>query len=151
MDLLGIGGGLFWAGALMVGGGLALAWSRLGRHGGLERSRTLHVIFDDDSPLKQPGNRADYRAFLGGVFGAGFGAVTLFSGVTSGDMRERGVCVQACRREGFESGVFAPSAVERTPQGGAQRACWCVGPAGSQELPQQRLQPPSMPALPGSR
>lgn len=151
MDLLGIGGGLFWGGIAMVGGGIALAWSRLKRHGGLERTRTLHVIFDDDSPMKQPPHQGDGRLFLAGVFGAGFGLVTVFTGVTTDDIRELGVCVQACRREGYPAGQFAPSAVASAPGGGAERACWCVSPAGSHELSQQGLRPPSTPALPGSR
>ena len=151
MDLLGIGGGFFWAGLAMCGGGFALAWSRLARHGGLDRSRTLHVIFDDSSPLKRPESRSDHRLFLVGVFGAALGTVTVFTGITTGDARELGVCAQACRQAGFAVGRFGPSTVERTPQGNPQRACWCVGPAGSQELPQQRLTPPSGPALPGAR
>lgn len=148
MDLLGPFGGLFWLGLLMIGGGFTLAYRTVARHGGLDRTKTLHVIFDDDSPMKRPEAGSDHRRFLAGVFIAAFGLVNLFTGVTTGDMRERAVCAQACRREGFPAGGFGPSAVERRPDGVPERACWCVGPAGSRELPQTQLRPPSAPALP---
>jgi hypothetical protein len=138
MDLLGVGGVLFWLGIVMFLGGVRLAWKMLERHGGLDRSRTLQVAFDDDSPMKKPGAGRDRPLFLGGVFLAGFGLINLFTGVTTGTEREQAVCGRSCRQKGYWGGRFAPSATEKVPETGQpQRACWCVGPAGSVELPQQ--------------
>lgn len=149
MDLLGFGGGLFLLGIAMFWAGLGLVWWQLGRHGGLDKTRTLHVMFDDSSPMRRPENRRDRTLFRAGVFLAGLGMVTIYTGVSTGDQRELAVCNQACRRDGYWGGRFAPSATER--QGNSnrpQRACWCVGPAGSVEIPQANLRPPSSPVLP---
>jgi hypothetical protein len=146
MELLGIGGILFWLGLLMFSGGFALVWVALARHDGLDRSRTLHVIFDEDSPMRRPEHRRDRAIFRVGIFVAGFGAVNVFTAVSMGDARERAVCNRTCQREGYLGGRFAPSTSEKV-QGTnqPQRACWCVGPAGSVELPAARLPP-----LPGA-
>jgi len=149
MDLLGFGGGLFFGGIALFWAGLGLVWTRLARYDGLDKTKTLHVVFDADSPMKRPENRRDRMLFRAGVFVAGFGAMTIFTGITTGDQRELGVCVQACRREGFYGGHFAPSGIEKRPGTDLPlRGCWCVGAAGSAELPQARLRPPSTPALP---
>lgn len=140
MELLGIGGILFWLGLLMFFAGSWLIWGRLARHGGLDRTQTLHIIFDEDSPMKHPANRLDRWIFRLGVFIACMGLMNLITAVTVGEEHEQGVCGQACRREGFWRGRFAPSSHDRIPETGApQRACWCVGPTGSVEMAPRTL------------
>ncbi len=147
MDLLGVGGILFWLGIAMSAVGVRLAWAMVARHGGLDRTQTLHVIFDDESPMKRPEHRGDRVRFRAGVILAALGLVNLFTGVTTGAEREQAVCGRTCRRQGHWGGRFAPSAKERIPGTDLpQRACWCVGPAGSIELPPLGLPPsPSSP------
>lgn len=148
MELLGVGGILFWLGLLMFFGGFRLVWVSLKRHGGLEREQTLHVAFDDDSPMRRPEHRRDRLLFRGGVFVAAFGVVNVFTAVTVGDPRERMVCGRLCQERGYWGGRFAPSTTEKI-QGTdlPQRACWCVGPAGSVELPSRGAPLPSTKSL----
>lgn len=136
MELLGLGGLLFWAGVLMFWAGLGLVWTRVKRHGGLDRTRTLHVVFDDDSPMKRPEHRRDRWLFRLGAFLAVFGMMTIYTSTSVGDERDRRVCVETCRRLGHATGRFAPSGLQRRPDGTPERGCYCVGPAGSVELPQ---------------
>lgn len=150
MELLGVGGILFWAGLVMFAAGQACVWTRVAKYGGLDKMKTLSVVFDEESPMKRPENRGDRMIFRAGVFLVAFGLMTTFSGVTAGDQRALVVCANACRREGFQGGRFAPSGSEKDPSGRPLRACWCVGAAGSSELPQGKMLPPSMPMLPGS-
>lgn len=147
MELLGIGGILFWTGLLMCTGGFSLVWMTLARHHGLERSRTLQVIFDEDSPMKRPEHRRDRMLFRVGVFVAGFGVMNVFTALSLGEDRERAVCNRTCQRQGYLGGRFAPSTSEKDPKTHRpQRACWCVGPAGSLELPPAGL--PFVPPIP---
>lgn len=140
MDLLGVGGILFWLGLLMFFGGFRLVWTRLERHGGLDRTQTLHVVFDEDSPMKRPEHARDRNIFRAGIFLAGFGLMNVFTAVTVGEQHELAVCGQNCRRQGHWGGRFAPSTRDRIPGTDTpQRACWCVGPAGSVELPPMGL------------
>lgn len=139
MDLWGPLGLLFLIGIAQYGAGFALAWVMLGRHGGLDRSKTLFVAFDEESPMKRPEHAGDRRVFRVGIFLMAFGCFTIFSGLSGGDRRELAVCAKACVREGFKAGAFAPSQSEKDAAGKPIRACWCLGPAGSVELPQSQV------------
>ncbi|MCC6647824.1 MAG: hypothetical protein IT374_19935 [Polyangiaceae bacterium] len=139
MELLGPFGLLFWVGlAVWVLAGAAI-FVLLGRYGGLDRSRTLSVVFDDDSPMKAPGARRDRVMFRVAVFAGGFGLMTLFTGLSVGDARDLRVCTQRCQLRGYPKGKFAPSAVDKGPDGKPARGCFCVGPMGTEEL---RPEPP---------
>jgi hypothetical protein len=135
-------GGLFWAGFAMIVVGGWLVGSVLSRHGGLERTKTLEVIFSDESSMRTtPGDRMKFRI---GAFVVCFGMMTVFSALSVGDERERRVCNDLCHYAGHASGHFAPSTVEvdavsKLPL----RACWCTTPTGSIELRPQRPPTPS--------
>ena len=75
MTLLGPFGLLFAAGAAMYAAGFWLVYKMLGRHGGLDRSRTLSVVFGEDSPMKRPEARGDRMRFRAGVFLMAFGVI----------------------------------------------------------------------------
>lgn len=139
MELLGPFGILFWVGLAVWVAASAALFVVLGKHGGLDRSRTLSVVFDDDSPMKAPGARRDRWVFRVSLFVGGFGLMTLFTGLSVGDARDLRVCTQRCQQKGYFVGRFAPSEVDKTPSGKPVRGCFCVGPAGSQEL---RAEPP---------
>lgn len=134
MELLGPFGVLFWVGLAVWGAAGAALFVILGKYGGLDRSKTLSVVFDEDSPMKAPGARRDRLIFRASLFIGGFGLMTLFTGLSVGDARDLRVCTQRCQQKGFAVGRFAPSEVDKTPSGKPVRGCFCVGPAGSQEL-----------------
>src|SRR4051812_5722717 len=99
MPLTGPLGILFWVAVVQLAIGNWMVFTRLARHGGLERTKTLSVVFDEDSPLKtSPG---DYRIFTLGVFMIGFGLVTFYTALSTGDQRELYLCQTACRKEGL--------------------------------------------------
>jgi len=134
MPLLGPFGLLFFVGLALFFAGNAVVWSLLGRYGGLDRSRTLFVVFDPDSPMKAPSARTDRRRFRFGVYTVGFGLLTFYTALSVGDARELRVCVDQCHRAGYAGGRFGPSTKPGSPTP-APRACFCVTPAGSVELP----------------
>jgi hypothetical protein len=138
MPLLGPLGILFFAGLALCGVGNLLAFRAIARHDGLRRERMLFVIFDPESPMQRPEARADRRKFRLGVFLIGIGLVTFYTALSTGDERELRVCVDRCHRAGYVGGRFG-EAGERAPSGRPLRACYCVGPAGSVELKQDRL------------
>ncbi len=138
MPMLGPLGILFFAGLALVGAGNWLAFRALARHDGLRRERMLFVVFDPESPMKQPGARADRRRFRVGVYLIAIGIVTFYTALTTGDDRELRVCVDRCHRAGYIGGRFGESEA-RAPSGRPLRGCFCVGPAGSVELKQAPL------------
>jgi hypothetical protein len=138
MPLLGPLGILFFVGLALCGVGNLLAFRAIARHDGLRRERMLFVIFDPESPMQRPEARADRRKFRLGVFLIGFGLVTFYTALSTGDERELRVCVDRCHRAGYVGGRFGESG-EPSPSGRRLRACYCVGPAGSVELKQDRL------------
>jgi hypothetical protein len=142
MPLEGPLGVLFLSGLALLGAGFALIWTSLGKHGGLSKARTVAVLFDEDSPMRQPSARGDRRRLRAGVFLMGFGVMNVFAAFTVGEPRERGLCVRACHKEGYRGGSFAPSTKEFGPDGKPMRGCFCAGPAGSIEIT-----PPRMPAI----
>ncbi len=144
MPLLGAFGWFFFVGFGMFVLGHLLFWSAIARHNGLDRSRTLHVIFDEDSPMKRPEHRRDRLVFRAGVFLIAMGMMTLFTALSVGDERELRLCSQKCHERG-ENGRFAPSAVVKDGAGHPVRACWCVSATGSTELPQESI-PPLVPS-----
>ena len=148
MPLLGFFGILFWAGIAMWIAGFIVVYRLLAKHGGLDRGRTLDVVFGEDSPMKRPEAGHDRMFFRIGVFVMGFGLMTLFSGISVGEERELRVCVMACRHRGFMTGRFAPSEVDRDASGKPLRGCFCVSPTGSAELRRDEttpLRPPPPP------
>ncbi len=148
MALLGPFGILFFVGLAMFFGGAVVVFSMLGRYGGLERTKTLDVVFAEESAMRRPEARADRVKFRAGVFVAGFGLMTLFTALTVGEASELRVCNRRCLQKGLGRGVFAPSAVDKDAHGRPLRGCWCVSPRGSSEL-----RPEPLPGLPadGSR
>ena len=125
-------GALFWAGFALIAIGGALVGTVLSRHGGLDRTRTLSVVFSDTSPMRTvPGDRLRFRV---GVFLIGFGMINLFSALSVGEGRELRVCGDLCRLSGHGAGHFAPSDSEKDGVGQPLRACWCATPTGSIEL-----------------
>jgi hypothetical protein len=149
MTLLGPLGILSLSGVLLVVGGNVLVWRSLIRHGGGERSNVLFAAFHPDSPMKKPENSGDRFRFRLGIFLVAMGMIHVYTGFTVGSGREERVCVQHCRREGFNGGHFAPSAHEIDKvTGKAQRACWCTNAIGSVEISQPSLFPmvPKQPA-----
>jgi hypothetical protein len=150
MPLLGAFGWFFFVGAAMFVLGHLLFWTTLARHDGLDRSRTLHIVFDDDSPMKRPENWRDRLIFRASVFLIAMGMMTFFTALSVGDERERRLCTQKCHERGQNGGRFAPSATVKDASGQPVRACWCVSPAGSTELPQETL-PPLVPSAAPSR
>lgn len=125
-------GALFWAGFALIAIGGTLVGMILSRHGGLERARTLSVVFSDDSPMRAvPGDRTKFRV---GVFVIGFGMINVFSALSVGEGREQRVCGDLCRLSGHGSGRFAPSEIDKDAAGAPLRACWCATPTGSIEL-----------------
>lgn len=143
LELLGPFGILFFVGLAMFFGGAGTMFVILGRYGGLDRSRTLSVVFDDDSTMKKPGARGDRIKFRIGVFVAAFGMMTLFTGLSVGDARELRVCDRRCMLKGLGRGAFAPSGVDKDAKGKPLRGCFCVSAAGSTEL-----RPEALPGLP---
>jgi hypothetical protein len=148
MPLLGPLGIFFFAGLALVAAGNWLAFRALARHDGLRRERVLFVVLDPESPLKRPEARRDRFRFRLGVYLVGFGLVTFYTALSTGDERERQVCSDRCHRAGYLGGRFGPSATEFDGAGRPRRACFCVGPAGSVELKQTPLPLPSSPASP---
>jgi hypothetical protein len=147
MPLLGAFGWFFFAGLAMFALGHLLFWTTLARHDGLDRSRTMHVVFDDDSPMKRPENRRDRLLFRAGVFLIAMGLMTFFTALSVGDERELRLCTQKCHERG-QNGRFAPSGTVRDAAGQPVRACWCVSATGSTELPQETLPPLAPPGAP---
>lgn len=145
MPLLGPLGILFFAGLALIGVGNWLFFRTLARHDGLRRDRMLFVIFDPESPMKRPEARRDRLKFGLGAYLIGFGLVTFYTALSTGDERELYVCVDRCHRAGYVGGRFGPSEA-KAPSGRPLRACYCVGPAGSVELRQEPLPLPSSPA-----
>lgn len=146
LELLGPFGILFFAGLALWALGFLIVWRMLAKHGGLDRQKTLHVVFDDDSPMKAPEAKGDRMTFRIGVFMGAIGLMTLFTGISVGDARELRVCVQKCQLAGYVGGKFAPSAIDKDPSGKPRRGCFCTTPTGSIEL--QRDQLPSVPSAP---
>jgi hypothetical protein len=143
MPLLGPLGILFFAGLAFVALGNYFAFTALARHDGLRRDRLLFVVLDPESPMKQPAARRDRQKFRVGVYLIGFGLVTFYTALSTGDERERAVCSDRCHRAGYLGGRFGPSATNVGPSGGPARACYCVTPTGSVELKQAPLPLPS--------
>ncbi len=139
MELLGPFGVLFWVGLVVWLGAGAALFVVIGKYGGLDRTKTLSVVFDEDSPMKAPGARRDRWIFRVSVFVGGFGLMTLFTGLSVGDARDLRVCTQRCQQAGYLRGKFAPSEVDKLPSGKPMRGCFCVGPDGTRELPHQEL------------
>ena len=150
MELTGPAGILFWVGLLMFGIGNALAWTMISKYGGLDRTKTLFVVFDDESPMKAPSAKADRWRFRVGVYLIGFGLVTFYTGMSTGELRELQVCRRECQKAGYWGGAFAPSQQASSassvptpalgPYGPSpNRACWCASPQGSVELPPESL------------
>ncbi len=149
MALLGPLGILFWVGLALFAAGHMLFWPVLAKYGGLERTKTLFVVFDNDSPMNAPDAKPDRWRFRIGVYLIGFGLVTFYSGLSTGEAQELRVCRNACIRQSLWGGYFAPSLTEKTPAGKPLRACWCIGPVGSVELQQDSLPFPPQLAPPG--
>ena len=139
MPLTGPFGILFWVAVVQLAIGNWLVFTMLSKHGGLDRTKTLFVVFDPDSPMKADAAKSDRWRFRIGVYMVGFGLMTFYTALSTGDQRELQICQTACRREGYGGGQFAPSQ-KQAPGAQPQRACWCIGPAGSIELEQT---PPS--------
>lgn len=138
MPLLGPLGILFFFGLALVGLGNWLFFTALARHDGLRRERVLFVVFDPDSPMKRPEAKADRIRLRVGAYLIGFGLVTFYTAMSTGDQRELMVCSDRCHRAGYLGGRFGLSET-MGPSGRPLRACFCVGPAGSVELKQEPL------------
>jgi hypothetical protein len=142
MPLLGPLGILFWAGLAIFGAGHALFWPVLAKHGGLERTKMLSIIFDEDSPMRRPEHRADRVRFRVSVFLIGIGLMTFYTSLSVGEGRELRVCQQKCLAEGHFGGYFAPSENAKA-KGKVQRGCYCkTNEGGAVELLQ-----PTIPGL----
>lgn len=142
MSLLGPLGILFWLGLAIFGAGHALFWPVLAKHGGLERTKMLSVIFDEDSPMRRPEHRSDRIRFRVAVFLIGIGLMTFYTSLSVGEGRELRVCQQKCLAEGHFGGYFAPSELAKA-KGRRERGCYCkTAEGGTVELRQ-----PTIPGL----
>jgi hypothetical protein len=148
MPLLGPLGILFWAGLAIFGAGHALFWPVLAKYGGIERTKMLSVIFDEDSPMRRPENRPDRMRFRVSVFLIGIGLMTFYTSLSVGEGRELRVCQRKCLAEGHFGGYFAPSEHAKA-MGRVERGCYCkTNEGGTVELLQPKI--PGLNDLPPS-